>query len=231
MDTINSFKHERRTNFPYSVGFVGCGNMAMAIASGLLKAKIFESCEIVISGTRQESFERWKHLEVATSLSNLYVIANSRIVFLCVKPNALEKVARSIEFPEYGDSPEYEDEEDRSFPKSSQQTLVSILAGTTIKQIKSSFHYLGQMSIIRAMPNTPLQVCAGATAITQLDKDSHAHVLNYEVVKTIFNTLGLCDTVEESKLHAVTALSGSGPAYVYIIIEALSDAGELRDFI
>lgn len=82
------------------------------------------------------------------------------------------------------------------------------------------------LSIIRTMPNTPLQVSAGATAISVCDKDDHDSKLNYEVTKAIFKTLGIIEVVADEKLfHSFVALSGSGPAYIYILIEALADAG------
>ena len=68
-------------------------------------------------------------------------------------------------------------------------------------------------------------VCAGCTAITENYNSNQETTLNYSMIKIIFETLGVVETVEEKKFHAITGLSGSGPAYVYIIIEALSDAG------
>lgn len=76
------------------------------------------------------------------------------------------------------------------------------------------------------MPNTPLQVSAGATAISILDSDRHEAIVNYEVTKAIFKTLGIIEIVSDEKLfHAFVALSGSGPAYIYLFVEALADAG------
>lgn len=216
-EMIDQFKEECRNKFTYNVGFIGCGNMAKAIVEGLVRSKIFAGSEIIISGTRKQSFERWEHLKVATTLSNVEVIESSRITFLCVKPNILGQVAKSIEDGEHKHS--------FSLKHFGDQTLVSILAGISIETIRDAFPSLRGISVIRAMPNTPLLVCAGATAITKLDKDLPSSKLNYNVIEKIFATLGLVETVEESKFHAVTGLSGSGPAYVYIMIESLSDAG------
>jgi pyrroline-5-carboxylate reductase len=75
------------------------------------------------------------------------------------------------------------------------------------------------------MPNTPLQVGAGCTALTKISGKINSYTeLNAKVVKEIFSQSGIVETVDEGKFHAITALSGSGPAYAYIIIEALSDA-------
>lgn len=217
METIEKFHGECHNKFAYNVGFIGCGNMAMAIVSGLIRSKIFEGREIIVSGTRKQSFERWEQFGVATTLDNVEVIEGSRIVFLCVKPNVLSLVAKSVE--------ESEKKHSFSLRHFNDQTLVSILAGISIESIRNSFPSLRGISVIRAMPNTPLQVCAGATAITKLDLERPASTLNYQVIEKIFGNLGLVETIDESKFHAITGLSGSGPAYVYTIIEALSDAG------
>lgn len=82
-----------------------------------------------------------------------------------------------------------------------------------------------KMSFVRAMPNTPLQIGAGATALTEVEPKSDESTKNLVIIKTLFGALGIVDIVEESKFHAITGLSGSGPAYIYTIIDALSDAG------
>lgn len=180
-----------------------------AIVSGLIKSNIFQGSDIIISATREESLKKWKPLNVNTTLSNKELVQKSRIIFLCVKPNVAEKVAKSIGQVESSNS----------------QTLVSILAGMSLESLKNTFLNLSEVNFIRAMPNTPLQVCAGATAITQDDENTESSQLNFSVVKSIFGTLGVVEVIDEAKFHAVTGLSGSGPAYVYIMIEALSDAG------
>lgn len=137
---------------------------------------------------------------------------------MSVKPNVMFDVAKEVSSG-YSDGPSYDNPDDFRH-----KTLVSILAGTSLEVLYKSFR-LFNFSIIRAMPNTPLMVCAGATALTSDDTKSKDSQLNYSVVKKIFASLGIVETVDESKFHAVTGLSGSGPAYVYIMIEALSDAG------
>lgn len=82
-----------------------------------------------------------------------------------------------------------------------------------------------KISFVRAMPNTPLQIGAGATALTEVEPKTKDSIKNLEIIKTLFGALGIVDVVEECKFHAITGLSGSGPAYIYTIIDALSDAG------
>ena len=131
----------------------------------------------------------------------------AKIIFLCIKPNQLENFSNEI----------FEKIDQHKFDYS-QILLVSILAGTDIKKIKSTLQ-LDKIQVIRVMPNTSLQIGCGCTAITKLD---HKH---FSVVKSVFDALGICEEVDESKFHAITGISGSGPAYVYTIIDALSDAG------
>lgn len=197
----------------FACGFIGCGNMAMAIVSGLIKAKMFSGSEIIVSATKEESFKRWEHLNVNTTLDNNFLIASCRIIFLSVKPNALSDVVKGLK----------ELRETKSYFH--RQTLVSILAGTSIETLKDAFQDLEGLNYIRAMPNTPLMVCAGATAITRDEGTSSDSHENFAIIRIIFNLLGVVEVVDESKFHAITGLSGSGPAYVYIMIEALSDAG------
>lgn len=209
MDSITEFKKVCEDDKAYACGFIGGGNMAFAIVAGLIKAKIFEGKEIIISATKEESFKKWKTLNVNTTLDNKELVQNTRIIFLCVKPHAASVVAENL----------------GKVQTTSRQTLVSILAGTTLESLNDTFKNLPDVSFIRAMPNTPLMVCAGATAITQDDVKTKDSKLNFNVIKMIFGSLGIVEVVEESKFHAITGLSGSGPAYIYVMIEALSDAG------
>lgn len=209
MASIKDFKELCKRDYKYAIGFIGCGNMALAIVSGLIKSQIFDGSEIIVSGTREESFKKCQHLNVKTTLSNRELVQSCRIIFLCVKPNMAVAVAKSI----------------GSAKTSGRQTLVSVLAGTSIESLKDHFQGLPDINYIRAMPNTPLMVLAGATALTPDDTKSIDSQQNFEVIKLIFESLGVAEVVDESKFHAIVGLSGSGPAYVYIMIEALSDAG------
>ncbi|CAO1426296.1 unnamed protein product [Diamesa tonsa] len=213
MDILNSEREKSKTKNEYLIGFIGCGNMAISIAMGLMNKNLIDPCEIIISGTSSNSFKKWEKFKVTTTLNNVEVVKKSKIIFLCVKPNALAIVSGQF----YGFS-------SLNYPEKS---FVSILAGIELSKIISSFHELekAKMSFVRAMPNTPLQIGAGATALTKIDPISEESLKNLEIIKTLFGALGIVDIVEESKFHAITGLSGSGPAYIYTIIDALSDAG------
>jgi pyrroline-5-carboxylate reductase len=97
------------------IGFIGCGNMGTAILTGIIKSKLFEPEDIIVSAQSDESIERLKKLNVTTTKSNLEVFDGSRIIFLCIKPNKLEAVAKDL--VEYDTNKPYT------------RQLVSILAG------------------------------------------------------------------------------------------------------
>lgn len=129
------------------------------------------------------------------------MIKEAPIVFLCVKPNVLNDVAESIAESFHEDD---EDFTDYKWPS----TLVSILAGTSINSVRKELPMFA--SFVRAMPNTPLQVQAGCTAITQLvGRRNTDTVVNHDIIKTIFSSLGIVEVIDESKFHAITALSGN----------------------
>lgn len=145
-------------------------------------------------------------MKVQTTLRNFDVMQKAQIIFLCFKPHNLISFAENLK------------SELKSSQLTQQSLFISILAGTELTLIHSTLDF-NPIQIIRAMPNTSLQVGAGCTAITKSD---HKY---FKVVKNVFDSLGVCEEVEESKFHAITGLSGSGPAYVYTMIDALSDAG------
>jgi pyrroline-5-carboxylate reductase len=134
---------------------------------------------------------------------NADVARESDVVVLCVKPQILDQVLRGI-------SPDL----------SRDKLIVSIAAGVPIAAIERRLH--PPMRVVRAMPNTPATVGAGATALAL---GEHATDADLATARTIFDSVGLTVVLEESQLDAVTGLSGSGPAYLFLIIEALADAG------
>jgi pyrroline-5-carboxylate reductase len=221
MESIQEFKSLCTKSKYHACGFIGGGNLAMAIVKGLIKAKIFDPSEIIVSATKAESLVKWKNLKVDTTLNNAEIVQRSRIVFLSVKPNGVSSVASSIQ-----KSRQVEVDYEESH-KTTEQTLVSILAGISIATLKDAFRgtLVEDFNFIRAMPNTPLMVCAGATALTQDFANTKDSKLNFLVIQEVFKNLGIVEVVDESKFHAITGLSASGPAYIYIMIEALSDAG------
>ncbi len=185
------------------ITFIGAGNMANAIIKGLLRAGL--SKDKVTATVRRA--EKKKELEDAYGIrvasDNLTAAREAEVVVLCVKPQALDKVLIEIA-PAIDPS----------------KLIISVAAGVPIAAIQRR---LGAGArIVRTMPNTPSLVGSGATA---LSTGEHATKDDLTLATAMFDSVGLTTVVDEYLLDAVTGLSGSGPAYIFLIIEALSDAG------
>jgi pyrroline-5-carboxylate reductase len=186
------------------LAIIGAGNMGEALLRGLLKAGAIEANRVVTTGRRAERLEHLKSTyKVAATTDNLSAVQGADLVLLAVKPQILTRILNEI-------APGIQ----------SDALVVSIAAGVPTATIEG--HLAAGVRVCRAMPNTPCLVDAGATAISP---GAHAGSADLELGRTLFEAVGKVIEVEESLLDAVTGLSGSGPAYVFMIIEALSDAG------
>ena len=186
------------------IAFIGAGSMAEALIRGLLKAGVTVPTSIVATGRRQERLEELKqNYEVEVTLDNASAVSAADIVVLSVKPQILDRILLEI-----------------SSSVSEKCLVISIAAGVTISDIATELPQ--QARVWRAMPNLPAVVDAGATAIA-VGEDATEE--DCQQVRAIFEAVGEVTQVDEILLDAVTGLSGSGPAYVFMIIEALSDAG------
>jgi pyrroline-5-carboxylate reductase len=185
------------------LGIVGGGVMGEAILSRLLDQRIFSPETIVVSDPQPE---RRAYLTgtygVATTAENTEAVANATVLLLAIKPQIFDKVAPALHAA-----------------ASSPRLLLSILAGVTLAKLQS---YFDQWPLVRAMPNTPATVGAGITALAAGD---YADAKNLDLARRIFQSVGDVVEVPESLMDAVTGLSGSGPGYVAIMIEALADGG------
>ena len=187
-----------------TIGFLGAGNMAEAIARGLLSTGLLEPGQIVASGPRRDRLsELAERYGFSTTTNNLELVRQCDVIVVAVKPQILAKVIREIA-------------EDITDDK----LVISVAAGIPIRAIESKLR--AGVRVIRAMPNTPALVNAGATAIAP---GEHASADDLALAKTIFDAVGITVTLDESQLDAVTGLSGSGPAYIFLILEAMADAG------
>ncbi|PYQ30230.1 MAG: pyrroline-5-carboxylate reductase [Acidobacteria bacterium] len=186
-----------------SIGFIGAGNMAEAMIRGLLRGGHFAPSQITASGPREERMRELQDSYGIKATTDNHAPAKAQIVVLSVKPQilsrVLDEVAKSI---------------------SAEALVISIAAGVPVATIQERLARGAR--VVRAMPNTPALVDAGATAIA---RGEHARDSDLDDAKRIFDAVGITVTLEESQLDAVTGLSGSGPAYVFLILEALSDAG------
>jgi pyrroline-5-carboxylate reductase len=183
------------------LGAIGGGVMGSAILSRLIDRGVYHSSEIVVSEPslqQRESLQREYGVQV-TDDNNL--AAGAPVVLLAIKPQIFDRVVADLVRP---------------LPA---RLVISILAGVSIDRLERAFP---DRAVVRAMPNTPATVGAAMTAIAagaRVDESDLA------VATQIFQAIGEVETVPESLMDAVTGLSGSGPAYVAIAIEALSDGG------
>jgi pyrroline-5-carboxylate reductase len=186
------------------IGFIGCGAMARALAGGLVEAglapdRILASDPIA---SARSDFEEAIGSEPVEH--NERVVANADVVILAVKPGMVDSILRELD------------------PKLAAQPLwISIAAGVPLAKLRGSLP--PKARVVRTMPNTPALVGAAATAYFPGPGVEDADL---KIVEAILQAAGWCwRAPEEDLLDAVTGLSGSGPAYVFLIIEALADAG------
>ncbi len=183
---------------------IGAGAIGTALARGWISAGLFEPSDVMMADIDKVILEtRSAQMGVNVTTDNAEAVRKADVILLAVKPNitalALSQICGALK---------------------GGQLVVSIAAGVKLHVIESRLPE--GTAVIRAMPNTPCMVGAGATAFCRGKHVTDAHVV---IGKKLFDAVGIALEVQEKMLDAVTGLSGSGPAYVYIMIEALSDAG------
>jgi len=186
------------------IAFIGAGNMAEAMLRGLLHADAIAAKSITAADRREDRLAVLKKAYgIKTTLDNKAAASVAGIIVLSVKPQILPQILDEI-----ADSIK------------SETLVISIAAGVSLKIIHK--HLGSDIHVCRAMPNMPALVGAGATAFCAGQQVTQAQLSQAEA---IFEAVGIVTQLDESLLDAVTGLSGSGPAYVFMIVEALSDAG------
>lgn len=189
----------------YTIGFIGAGNMAQAIIKGAAAKNVLAASKIsVYDVDAQKTQSLAKELGIYAAQSLTELCERSEIIIVAVKPNVLAAVLLEIN-PYIGGKP-----------------VVSIAAGWSAAMIKSVIG--DDNKVLRLMPNTPL-MCGEGMTVFEMPCNLSDNELNF--VKTLFSALGQIDEAPCKLMDAVTAVSGSGPAYVFIFIEALADAGVL----
>ncbi len=186
------------------IGFVGGGKMGEALVKGILKAKQSSADKIIVGDILKERvllLER--ETGIKTTQDNKEVVQNANLIILAVKPNTVGDVLKELK---------------NDITK--KHLIVSIAAGIPLAFIESSLK--PGCRVIRVMPNTPCLV--GETA-AGFALGTNATEEDGKLVSTILNAVGKCFLLDEKLLDTVTGLSGSGPAFVYMVIEALSDGG------
>lgn len=186
------------------VGFIGFGNMAKAIAGGILSKGDLKREDIMVSALHEETIRKaQEEFGISGSLKNQEVVDFADYIFLAVKPQYYHEVIEEIS------SPEIEG-----------KVFISIAPGKTLQWLKEVFSK--EVKLVRAMPNTPATVGEAMTAICYDDKLSCFEKKN---IKTLFQSVGEVEEVNENLMDAVVGISGSSPAYVFMMIEAMADAG------
>jgi pyrroline-5-carboxylate reductase len=187
----------------HPLGFFGGGKMASALIKGVVRAGLLQANQIWASDVVESARNALKsETGVNVTANNVEVARNSEVAIIAVKPQQVAEVLEQINEPFKG------------------KLLISIAAGVTMKTITAGLS--SSTRVIRVMPNTPCLVGASASAFALSGNCTEADAA---VAQEIFGAVGVAYRVEEKLLDAVTGLSGSGPAYIYLVIEALSDGG------
>lgn len=188
------------------IGFIGCGKMASAIIKGLINTGFVESSQILATQVDEKGLEeKSKELSIEILLDNKALVQRADVIFFAVKPNQIVAVLEEIK------------------PYVSLEKLVvSIAAGISTKKLAENLPLNSR--IIRVMPNTPALVGEGMSAIFGGDFATQNDV---EYVQSLLSSIGKCIILEsESQMDIVTAISGSGPAFFYKVINDIARAGE-----
>lgn len=187
------------------IGFVGSGNMGAALISGLINSGSAKPENIICSDVNEKQIETIKiKYGVNITTENLEVVQKSDIIIYAIKPQIMELVLK--ETAEY---------------LNMSKLIISIAAGVPLAAIESCLNK--DLRLIRVMPNVAVSVGEGASAIAA---GVHTRQEDIELSMAIFNSVGKCVFLKENDLlDAITGLSGSGPAYIFMIVDALADAG------
>lgn len=190
----------------FSLGIIGAGNMAEAIIRGILGAQLYRSDRIIASDPdpqRRLHLTRTTHVRCVAD--NAEAALDSDAILLCVKPQSMSQALEQIRFVMTADKP-----------------VISIAAGVSTRKVEYALGAGNTWRVVRAMPNTPMLVGRGMTAIA---RGSSALDQDVELARKIFESAGKVIEVPENLMNAVTAISGSGPAYFFHVVEGLIRAG------
>jgi pyrroline-5-carboxylate reductase len=190
-----------------AIGFIGAGQMARALAAGFVRTGLVPASQVWASDPVAASRAAFTAAVPGASVGaeNTQVAKNARILFLAVKPQQMEAVLATLRETVTAD-----------------HLIISIAAGVTLSRLAAGLGPLPQL--VRVMPNTPCLVGQSASGYCLGPGTTEADAT---LVSKLLSSVGRAFPLEEKQLDAVTGLSGSGPAFVYLVIEALSDGGVL----
>lgn len=190
-----------------TIGFIGCGNMGSAMIKGIINSNLVKAKNIIASDRSQTSMNRVKEeYAIRTTQDNKEIAEESDFIVLAVKPDMYEKILKEI----------------KDVVKKT-TVVISIGAGISLGFLKDNLNN-GQ-KYIKAMPNTPAMVGEGMSALSPGENMEREDI---DRVVDIFNSFGKTEVIDENLMDGFTALCGSSPAYVYMIIEAMADGAVLE---
>jgi pyrroline-5-carboxylate reductase len=186
------------------IGFIGCGKMAQAMIGGMLKNGSVERGQLIASCKSEETLQKVEsQFQIKTIVNNIEVAQTADLLFLAVPPQKYMNIIEDI----------------RSVITPS-TVVITIAAGITTNDVQTAFQR--DVKVIRTMPNTPSLIQEGMSAMC-----ANQHVTSEELqnVRELFESFGKVELIEEEQMDAIPAISGSSPAYVYMMIEAMADGG------
>lgn len=186
----------------FKLGVIGAGFMASAIINGAINSKFLSPNKILVSDINENSLQKLSNKGVATTKDNSEVFNNAEFVLLAVKPQNFKDAVKNV-------------------CNTSCRKIITIMAGVKKSSVKSVIAVDG-LKVARCMPNTPCSVGNGAVGIDLSDFDE---MTDKTFISGLFSSFAELVFVDEDKLNAVTGVSGSSPAYFYLFIKCLIDAG------
>ncbi len=187
-----------------NIGILGCGTMGTALAGGLIASELVDASQVCGSVHRADhQAKAADEAGIEVLVDNAAVVRRSDVLLLCVKPQGAQAL---LSEPGVRESLKG-------------KLLISICAGITLGQLEK---WTDKVALIRAMPNTPCLIRHGMTVISPAESASQEQI---ECAQQIFSSVGRCRVLAEKHLNVVTGMSGSGPAFVCVILEALADGG------
>ena len=189
-----------------TIGFIGCGNMGKAMVEGIMKADLVDGDHMIVSNRHPEKLAELSKTYDCYISDNESVAENSDIIFLAVKPYMYQGVIEKIKDLVKEDA-----------------MIVNIAAGISNQDVIDMFER--EVKTVKAMPNTPAMV---GEAMSALAFGANCTEDDKEEIKEIFESFGKCREVEEHLMDAVTVVSGSSPAYLFMILEAMADGAVMQ---
>src|SRR6195256_2699864 len=187
---------------PYRLGFIGAGKLAGSVICGLVRAKIYSPKEIIAAEPNAEVRATLEsEAGISVTATNAEAAEKAEIIFIGVKPGIVLPVVRELA------------------PLLKDKCVISLAAGVRIASMEKT----ADARVMRALTNTPSAICKAATAIA---RGTHSTTADFQMARTIFGAIGVMVEVNEKQIDAATALAGSGPAFVYKLIEALAEGGK-----